>query len=171
ELGQKYRDPVLVASTDSVGTKGKLAALLGRYEGVGHDLVNHRVNDILTTGAEPLFFLDYIGNCGLSDDAKVALVRGVAEACREAGCALVGGGLTSNVPGILPDGLGGRTNRAARRVTPVSRLLQDRPGIDEAEMYRAFTTGIGLVLAVDAQDADAAIARLSNAWVCGQLVA
>src|SRR5207244_4674378 len=103
ELGQKYRDPVLVASTDSVGTKVKLAALLGRYEGVGHDLVNHCVNDILTTGAEPLFFLDYIGNCGLSDDAKVALVRGVAEACREAGCALLGGE-TADMPGTYTEG-------------------------------------------------------------------
>jgi len=103
ELGRKYRDPVLVASTDSVGTKVKLAALLGRYESVGHDLVNHCVNDILTTGAEPLFFLDYIGNCGLSDDAKVALVRGVAEACREAGCALLGGE-TADMPGTYAEG-------------------------------------------------------------------
>ena len=103
QLGRKYRDPVLVASTDSVGTKVKLAALLGRYEGVGHDLVNHCVNDILTAGAEPLFFLDYIGNCGLSDDAKVALVRGVAEACRDAGCALLGGE-TADMPGTYAEG-------------------------------------------------------------------
>ena len=103
ELGRKYRDPVLVASTDSVGTKVKLAALLGRYDGVGHDLVNHCVNDILTTGAEPLFFLDYIGNCGLSDDTKVALVRGVAEACRDAGCALLGGE-TADMPGTYAEG-------------------------------------------------------------------
>ena len=99
----KYRDPVLVASTDSVGTKVKLAALFGRYEGVGHDLVNHCVNDILTAGAEPLFFLDYIGNCGLSDDAKVALVRGVAEACHDAGCALLGGE-TADMPGTYAEG-------------------------------------------------------------------
>jgi phosphoribosylformylglycinamidine cyclo-ligase len=103
ELGRKYRDPVLVASTDSVGTKVKLAALMGRYEGVGHDLVNHCVNDILTAGAEPLFFLDYIGNCGLSDDAKVALVRGVVEACRDAGCALLGGE-TADMPGTYAEG-------------------------------------------------------------------
>jgi phosphoribosylformylglycinamidine cyclo-ligase len=103
ELGRKYRDPVLVASTDSVGTKVKLAALMDRYEGVGHDLVNHCVNDILTAGAEPLFFLDYIGNCGLSDDAKVALVRSVAEACRDAGCALLGGE-TADMPGTYAEG-------------------------------------------------------------------
>jgi len=106
ELGRKYRDPVLVASTDSVGTKVKLAALLGRYDTVGHDLVNHCVNDILTAGAEPLFFLDYIGSSGkngLSDDAKVALVRGVAEACRDAGCALLGGE-TADMPGTYAEG-------------------------------------------------------------------
>ena len=101
-LGE-YRDPVLVASTDSVGTKVKLASLLGRYESVGHDLVNHCVNDILTAGAQPLFFLDYVGNCGLSDDAKVDLVRGVAEACRDAGCALLGGE-TADMPGTYAEG-------------------------------------------------------------------
>lgn len=98
-----YRDPVLATSTDSVGTKVKLAALLGRYAGVGHDLVNHCVNDVLTTGAEPLFFLDYIGNTGLSDDAKADLVRGCVEACQAAGCALLGGE-TADMPGTYKEG-------------------------------------------------------------------
>ncbi|MCH7998202.1 MAG: phosphoribosylformylglycinamidine cyclo-ligase [Chloroflexi bacterium] len=98
-----YRDPVLVASTDSVGTKVKLAAVLGRYEGLGHDLVNHCVNDSLTTGAEPLFFLDYIGGSGVTDEAKLALVSGVAAACREAGCALLGGE-TADMPGLYATG-------------------------------------------------------------------
>jgi phosphoribosylformylglycinamidine cyclo-ligase len=98
-----YRDPVLVASTDSVGTKVKLAALLGRYEGLGHDLVNHCVNDILTAGAEPLFFLDYIGGSGITDEAKLSLVGGVAAACREAGCALLGGE-TADMPGLYAGG-------------------------------------------------------------------
>ncbi len=98
-----YRDPVLVASTDSVGTKVKPAALLGRYEGLGHDLVNHCVNDILTAGAEPLFFLDYIGGSGVTDEAKLALVSGVAAACREAGCALLGGE-TADMPGLYATG-------------------------------------------------------------------
>ncbi len=98
-----YRDPVLVASTDSVGTKVKLAALLGRYEGLGHDLVNHCVNDILTAGAEPLFFLDYIGGSGVTDEAKLSLVSGVAAACREAGCALLGGE-TADMPGLYAGG-------------------------------------------------------------------
>lgn len=98
-----YREPVLVASTDSVGTKVKLAALAGRYDSVGHDLVNHCVNDILTSGAEPLFFLDYIGNTGLTDDAKADLVRGCVEACRAAGCSLLGGE-TADMPGTYRDG-------------------------------------------------------------------
>jgi phosphoribosylformylglycinamidine cyclo-ligase len=98
-----YRDPVLVASTDSVGTKVKLAVLLERYEGLGHDLVNHCVNDALTAGAEPLFFLDYIGGSGVTDEAKLALVGGVAAACREAGCALLGGE-TADLPGLYASG-------------------------------------------------------------------
>ena len=98
-----YREPVLVASTDSVGTKVKLASLLGRYESVGHDLVNHCVNDILTAGAEPLFFLDYIGNCGLTDDAKAEMVGGVVAACRTVGCALLGGE-TADMPGTYAPG-------------------------------------------------------------------
>lgn len=101
-LGQ-YRDPVLVASTDSVGTKVKLAGLMGRYEGVGHDLVNHCVNDTLTTGAHPLFFLDYIGNHGLSDDAKAALVKGCVDACAAVGAALLGGE-TADMPGTYREG-------------------------------------------------------------------
>jgi len=98
-----YRDPVLVASTDGVGTKVKLAALLGRYEGLGHDLVNQSVNDILCVGAEPLFFLDYIGSFGLDDEAKVEIVKGMASACREAGCALLGGE-TADMPGLYARG-------------------------------------------------------------------
>ena len=98
-----YREPVLVASTDSVGTKVKLAALAGRFDTVGHDIVNHCVNDILTSGAEPLFFLDYIGNTGLTDDAKADIVRGCVEACRAAGCSLLGGE-TADMPGTYRDG-------------------------------------------------------------------
>jgi phosphoribosylformylglycinamidine cyclo-ligase len=296
-LGRKYRDPVLVASTDSVGTKVKLAALLGRYESVGHDLVNHCVNDILTAGAQPLFFLDYIGNCGLADEAKVALVRGVAEACREAGCALLGGetadmpgtyaegdfdlvgaivgvverdavidgsrieagdmliglpsnglhtngyslvrkifnigmggdpneerailessqpgletsladallephrsylpdlralllsapgtqhaaltgiahitggGIPGNVPRILPAGLGARIDRSSWRVPAIFRLIQERGGIDEDEMYRAFNMGVGLVLAIAPRDADSVLAQLPEALLCGEVIA
>jgi phosphoribosylformylglycinamidine cyclo-ligase len=98
-----YRDPVLVASADGVGTKLKIAALLGRYDTVGIDLVNHCVNDILTTGAEPLFFLDYLASSGLSEDEKTAIVQGVASACQAVGCALLGGE-TADMPDIYGRG-------------------------------------------------------------------
>jgi phosphoribosylformylglycinamidine cyclo-ligase len=102
-LGNKYRDPVLVSSTDGVGTKVKIAALVGRHEGLGHDLVNQSINDALTCGAEPLFFLDYIANADLTPDQKVALVKGIADACEAAGCALLGGE-TSDMPDVYRAG-------------------------------------------------------------------
>jgi len=86
-----YRQPVLVSSTDSVGTKVKLAVALGIYDTVGIDIVNHCVNDIFTCGASPLFFLDYIGIGKLVPDKTEAIVRGVAKACREVECVLIGG--------------------------------------------------------------------------------
>jgi phosphoribosylformylglycinamidine cyclo-ligase len=101
--GGSYTDPVLVASTDGVGTKVKIARALGRYDTIGRDLVNACVNDVLTAGAQPLFFLDYIAGNGLAEDAKIALVAGMADACREAGCALVGGE-TADMPGVYAPG-------------------------------------------------------------------
>jgi len=94
-----YREPVLVASADGVGTKLNIAAAMRRFDTVGVDLVNHCVNDILTTGAEPLFFLDYIACAGLSEEDKVAIVQGMASACRAAGCALIGGE-TADMPDV-----------------------------------------------------------------------
>ena len=88
---QGYQDLVLVASTDGVGTKLKLAQWIDRYESLGHDVVNQSVNDILTTGARPLFFLDYIAVPSLAPDHLEALVKGMADACRNAGCTLLGG--------------------------------------------------------------------------------
>ncbi len=283
-----YRDAVLVASTDSVGTKVKLAVLLERYQGLGHDLVNHCVNDALTAGAEPLFFLDYIGGSGVTDEAKLALVGGVAAACREAGCALLGGetadmpglyasgdfdlvgfivgvverdavidgsriregdallglpsnglhtngyslvrkvfgvglggdpaeerarlegtypelgatlgeallaphrcycdglkdvlphlrgiahitggGIPGNVPRILPQGLGARIDRMAWETPPLFRLIQERGNVAEEEMYRTFNMGIGIVLAVAAEDAGAVRDKLPEALVVGEVV-
>ena len=86
-----YRQPVLVSSTDSVGTKIKLAVALDKYDSVGIDIVNHCVNDIFTCGAEPLFFLDYIGIGKLIPERVAAIVGGLAKACRKVGCALIGG--------------------------------------------------------------------------------
>jgi phosphoribosylamine--glycine ligase/phosphoribosylaminoimidazole synthetase len=91
--------PVLVASTDGVGTKVKLAAQAGHYESIGHDLVNHCINDILVQGAHPLFFLDYIASAKLLPDMAAAIVTGIAAACQAAGCALLGGE-TAEMPGV-----------------------------------------------------------------------
>jgi len=86
-----YRQPVLVSSTDSVGTKIKLAIAMGRYDTIGADIVNHCVNDIFTCGASPIFFLDYIGIGKLLPERAEAIVGGLAAACREVGCVLIGG--------------------------------------------------------------------------------
>ena len=93
-----YRQPVLVASTDGVGTKLKIAAHLGHYESVGQDLVTLNVNDILTRGAKPLFFLDYIAFSTLDQQAMETVLRGIVWGCRNVGCALIGGE-TAQMPG------------------------------------------------------------------------
>jgi phosphoribosylformylglycinamidine cyclo-ligase len=287
-----YREPVLVSSTDGVGTKVKLARAMGRYDTVGRDLVNHCINDILTAGAEPLFFLDYLASSSLSEDQKVALVEGMADACREAGCALVGGetadmpdvyepgdfdiagfivgvaerdalmdgsrivpgdillalpsnglhtngyslvrrvfdvarggtereaddlrtlaqlvlgtdtslgeallvphhcylaelrpvlsrlkamahitggGLIENVPRILPEGVAAHFNLASWQVPPLFEFIQRAGGVSEAEMFRTFNMGVGMVLAVDAEARDALLGGLlPTAWEVGCVIA
>jgi len=94
-----YNEPVLVSSVDGVGTKLKIASALDKHDTVGLDIVNHCVNDILTCGAEPLFFLDYIAMGKLVPERIEAIVQGLVQACREVGCALIGGE-TAQMPGL-----------------------------------------------------------------------
>jgi phosphoribosylformylglycinamidine cyclo-ligase len=100
---KKYREPVLVASVDGVGTKLKIAFAMNRHDTIGQDLVNHCVNDIAVVGAEPLFFLDYIGTGKLEPRVFREIIRGFAKACAENRCALIGGE-TAQMPGFYCPG-------------------------------------------------------------------
>jgi phosphoribosylformylglycinamidine cyclo-ligase len=98
-----YHEPVLVSSTDGVGTKLKIASLLGKNDTVGMDIVNHCVNDIFCCGAEPLFFLDYIAMEKLRPEQIEAIISGIVQACHKVGCSLIGGE-TAEMPGIYYQG-------------------------------------------------------------------
>jgi phosphoribosylformylglycinamidine cyclo-ligase len=271
----RFTDPVLVSSADGVGTKLKVAFLTGRHDTIGADLVNHCVNDILVQGAEPLFFLDYLGTGRLSPEVAEQVVSGVARACRENRCALIGGetaempgfyadgeydiagfvvgvvdrpnlidgssiapgdvlvglpsaglhtngyslarrvlfdvcglrvdsvvrelgatvgdallaphpsylaavrpllaeglikgmahitggGLTENVPRMLPEGCAVEIDRSAWQVPAIFTLLQARGGITASEMFRTFNMGVGLVLVCEAAQVDRVVALIDR---------
>ncbi|OGD10820.1 MAG: phosphoribosylformylglycinamidine cyclo-ligase [Candidatus Aminicenantes bacterium RBG_13_62_12] len=272
-------DPVLVASTDGVGTKLLVAEALGKHDTVGVDLVAMCVDDVAVVGAEPLFFLDYIA-CGKVMPSKLqALVRGMVRGCREAGCALLGGetaelpgmyapgaydlagfavgivsrnkiidgrrcrpgdavlglassglhsngyslvrkvfspreikadprlgrellkptriyakkilslmrkvpvkamahitggGFYDNIPRVVPDGLGVRIRRGSWPTPRIFRVLQERGGVAEREMFRTFNMGVGMAVVVDRRDAPRALRHLASlgqrAWPVGELV-
>lgn len=133
-----YSEPVLVASTDGVGTKTVVAAALGRHALIGSDLVNHCVNDILVQGATPLFFLDYVAASRLEPAVVAEVVTGVADACRVAGMALLGGE-TAEMPGVY---LPGQLDVAGTIVGVVERsAVVDGSGVRAGDVLLAFESG------------------------------
>jgi len=275
----RFRRPVLVASTDGVGTKLKIAIATGRNDGVGYDLVSHCINDILVQGARPLFFLDYLAMGKLDSDVAASVISGMAEACRKFGLALLGGetaempgfyqpgdydiagtivgvveedrildgsrvrkgdrlvalesfglhtngyslarkvffeqeglspdshvaaiggtvadillarhrcylreleplldanvihamahitggGLTDNIPRVLPSGLGVRIDLRALKPQPVFRYMMEKGAVPQDDMLRTFNLGVGMVVIVAAEDAG----RVPGGWPIGEVV-
>ncbi len=275
-----YKRPVLVSSVDGVGTKIKIASALKRHDTIGIDLVCHCVNDILTLGAEPLFFLDYIAMGKLVPEQLAAVVQGLSQACRQVGCAIIGGetaempglytgkdydlvgfiigavekeklitgktigagdaiiglpssglhtngyslvrklfgetssvlhtyypelgrslgdellephrcyynelkphlslikgmahitggGLTGNIPRVLPKGMSVKIDSKAWTLPPIFKLIKKRGNVAQQEMYQVFNMGIGMVLICSPENADRIRKALSEAKVIGKVV-
>jgi phosphoribosylformylglycinamidine cyclo-ligase len=141
-------DSILVASTDGIGTKTMLAAQYGRFRGLGHDIVNHCINDILCQGAHPLFFMDYMAANRLEGHVVTEIVEGMAEACKAANCALLGGE-TAEMPGVYQPGQFDVAGTIIGLVNPTDRLPKPdiQPGniIIGLESSGPHTNGYSLV--------------------------
>ncbi|MCX5999170.1 MAG: phosphoribosylformylglycinamidine cyclo-ligase [Chloroflexi bacterium] len=163
-----YRNPVLVSSTDGVGTKLKIASALGRHNTIGCDLVNHCVNDILTCGAHPLFFLDYIAMGKLVPETAESIVEGIARACRAVNCALVGGE-QAEMPGTYVPGdydlVGFIVGVVEKDERMDSRVIQTGDAILGLASSGLHTNGYSLVrkiFGVDPADLNARFAELGR---------
>ncbi len=166
---QRWRDPVLVASADGVGTKLKIACAMGNHSGVGADILNHCVNDILTQGAEPLFFLDYIAMGKLDPRVAEQVIEGMSRAARKAGCALVGGE-TAEMPEMYAAGeydlagfIVGAVERKKildpRRVRPGDALL----ALPSSGLHtNGYSLARKLVFGVAGLDPDSYVAEVGN---------
>src|SRR5437762_549346 len=156
----RYKDPVLVSGTDGVGTKLKIAFLMDRHDTVGIDLVAMCVNDVAVSGAEPLFFLDYLATGKLAVPIAEAIINGIAEDCPIRGIAhITGGGLTENLPRALPDDVHAVVKRGTWPIPPIFTVIQRLGDVPDEEMFRVFNMGIGLVLVTPASEAERAMVR------------
>jgi phosphoribosylformylglycinamidine cyclo-ligase len=280
EMPSGYNKPVLVSSCDGVGTKLKIASAMGKHDSVGIDIVNHSVNDILTCGATPIFFLDYIAMGKLDPILVADVVKGLSTACQQVGCALIGGetaempglyhgndydlagfivgivekdqilngrsikpgdavlglpstglhtngyslarrvlgetasamvmhyptldtsvgeallaphqsylkdlkpvlsmikglahitggGFTDNIPRTLPEGTAVRINKGTWNVLPIFELIQEMGNVADAEMYRVFNMGIGMVVFTDQANVPELMKSMPEAAIIGEVI-